>query len=324
MAEAPPTTWYQRGRNTIAAKNPNAARKTEATDTVNARLRNSSSGTIGSAARDSTQMNPARTTSPRPISPPTAGSPQSSRLLVGQPDEDRHERGGEQGGTRVVDPGPPTGRMVAGQVAPDREQHDSADRQVDEEDERPADRVRDQPADRRADEARQPEDRAEQALVPTALRRREQVGDRRHRDREQRTGAEALDAASADELPHLARQPGQDRAGHEQADPEQEDRPPAEQVGQLAVERTADRRGQQVGGERPGVEAVAAEVGDDPWERRPDDGLVEGGKEDADHDRAEDAHPDGVGELDRRPIGRSEGGLHGFVGHTEHLTARLG
>ena len=58
--------------------------------------------------------------------------------------------------------------------------------------------------------------------------------------------------------------PGADRPDHEDADPEQEDRPPPEQVGELAVQRAADRRGQQVGGEGPRVELVPAEIRDDP------------------------------------------------------------
>ena len=51
---SPTTTWNQRGRNTTVAKKPNAARKTATTEMVNERFRNSSSGTIGSAVRDST------------------------------------------------------------------------------------------------------------------------------------------------------------------------------------------------------------------------------------------------------------------------------
>ena len=89
-----------------------------------------------------------------------------------------------------------------------------------------------------------------------------------------------------------ARQHGADQ---EDADAEQEDRSSAVQVGELAVDRPADRRGQQVGGERPRVEVVALEVGDDPRQGGPDDGLVEGGKEDADHDREEDAQSDRCG-----------------------------
>ena len=167
-----------------------------------------------------------------------------------------------------------------------------------------------------------PEHGAEQALVPAALRRREQVGDRRHREREDRARAEALDAARGDQLPHLLAQAGQHRAEDEHADAEQEHRPAAEQVGDLAVERAADRRRQQVGRDGPRVEAVAAEVGDDRRQRRADDGLVERGQEDRDHDRAEDAHADGVGELHRRDILRAAPCLCRWAGHRWHLSAR--
>ena len=96
--------------------------------------------------------------------------------------------------------------MVERQVPPDHREDDGADRQVEEEHERPADRVGDDPADRRSDEHGQAEHGAEQALVAAALGRSEQVADDRQRDREQRARAEALDAARADELPHLLRQ----------------------------------------------------------------------------------------------------------------------
>ena len=110
--------------------------------------------------------------------------------------------------------------MIEGQVPRHhREDHDT-DREVEEEDELPADRVGDESADRGPDQDRQPEDRAEEALVPAALGRCEEVGDDRQRDREERPGAEALDAAGADQLPHLLRQSGQERADHEHADPE--------------------------------------------------------------------------------------------------------
>ena len=50
------------------------------------------------------------------------------------------------------------------------------------------------------DDERDAEDGAEQALVLAALGRGEQVADDRERDREQRAGADALDAAEQDQL----------------------------------------------------------------------------------------------------------------------------
>ena len=55
---------------------------------------------------------------------------------------------------------------------------------------------------RRADEGGDAEHGAEQALVLAALLGREQVADDGQRDREDRAGAEALDAAEGDQLLH--------------------------------------------------------------------------------------------------------------------------
>jgi hypothetical protein len=76
VALAPATDWNQRGRKMIALKNPNAARNVAATEIVNVRSRNRSSGTIGSRTRDSMNRNTAPRTSPSTIRPPTAGSVQ--------------------------------------------------------------------------------------------------------------------------------------------------------------------------------------------------------------------------------------------------------
>ena len=75
------------------------------------------------------------------------------------------------------------------------EQADDADRDVDVEDPVPADVVGQQAAEGRADDERDAEHGAEQALVAAALGRGEQVADDRERDREERAGADALDAA---------------------------------------------------------------------------------------------------------------------------------
>ena len=180
------------------AKNPIAARKTAATDTVNERFRNRRSGTIGSTARDSTKTKASEEHGAEREQPADARVGPGRRLLVGQPDEDRHEGAGEQRGAEVVDPRAIGREVVERQVAPDHREHDGPDRQVDEEHERPADGVGDDAADGRPDEHGQAEHGAEQALVAAALGWREQVADDRERDREERAGAETLDAARAD------------------------------------------------------------------------------------------------------------------------------
>jgi hypothetical protein len=97
--------------------------------------------------------------------------------------------------------------MRLGQQPPDDVQRDGADRQVDPEDPVPADVVRQPAAEQRAHDRRDPEHRPEEALVLAAFGRREHVADDRERDREQRTGAEALDAAEQDQLLHRTDSP---------------------------------------------------------------------------------------------------------------------
>ena len=73
--------------------------------------------------------------------------------------------------------------------------------------------------------------------------RGEEVADDRQRDREDGAGAEALQAAGSDELPHLLREAGERRADQEEADADHDHRSPPELVGELAVDRPADGGG---------------------------------------------------------------------------------
>ena len=77
VGEKPWTTWNQRGRNTIAPKNANAAKKTETIEAEYVRPFHRSSGTIGSLARDSARTNSREPMRPTRMSPPTVGSDQS-------------------------------------------------------------------------------------------------------------------------------------------------------------------------------------------------------------------------------------------------------
>ena len=223
-------------------------------------------------------------------------------LLVREPDEDRDERAGQERGARVVERTVRDILRMERQGPPDHDEDDRSKRQVDEEDPVPADRVGDDPADGRPDDRAEAEHRPEEALVLAPLRRREDVADDRERHREQRARAKALDPAEEDELPHLLRQPAQRRADEEDRDTDQEDGPPPIEVGQLAVDRAADRRGQQVRGECPDVDVVAVEVGHDDRQRGPDDRLVQGGEQDAQENREQDLHPHAVREFDRGAV----------------------
>ena len=190
-----------------------------------------------------------------------------------------------------------------GQQPPDDGQADDADRDVDEEDPVPAGVIGEQAADGRAEDERQPEHGAEQALVAAPLGRAEQVTDDGQRDREQRAGTEALQAAEDDQLLHRLAQAGQGGADQEDGDPEHQERLAAEQVGQLAVERDGDRGREQVDRDDPRVQLVAVQIGDDLGQGGADDGLVERAEEQREQHGAED--------LELLPMAQSEGRILG-------------
>ena len=223
--------------------------------------------------------------------------------LVGQPDEQERDRDREHAAAEEVDV--PVGVRPAngGQQPPDDDQADDADRDVDEEDPVPAGVVGEQAADGRAEDERQPEDGAEQALVTAALGRAEQVADDGQRDREQRAGADALQATEDDQLLHGLAQARQGGADQEHGDPEHQQRLAAEQVGQLAVEGDGDRGREQVDRDDPRVQLVAVQIGDDLRQGGADDGLVERAEEQREQHRAED--------FELLPMAQSEGGILG-------------
>ncbi len=72
------------------------------------------------------------------------------------------------------------------------------------------------------------------------------------------------------------------------AERRQDDRAPAVDVGELAVERRHRGRGEEIGGDDPGQEVGAAERGADGRQRRGDDGGIERGEK----HRQQDANDD--------------------------------
>ncbi len=78
---------------------------------------------------------------------------------------------------------------------------------------------------------------------------------------------------------------------------------PAVDVGELAVERDGDRARQEVDRDDPGVQVVAAEIGDDLGQGRSDDRLVEGDEEQPEKDGPED--------LELLPLAQPEGWIFG-------------
>ena len=98
-------------------------------------------------------------------------------------------------------------------------------------------------------------------------------------------------------------------------DREQEERLAAVDVGQLAVQRGRDRRGDEERGGRPGLQREAVEVVGDGPDRGGDDGLVERGEEHAHHQADEDGQDLPVGEAAVGLLRRSApGGRGGHAG----------
>ena len=105
-----------------------------------------------------------------------------------------------------------------------------------------------------------PPDAGQVSDVAPALARRDDVADDREGQRHHAAGPQPLHAAERDELDHALRQTRQQRAEQEDQDRGEEHRPPAVDVAQLAVERRADGRAQQVGRDDPRVVVEAAEL----------------------------------------------------------------
>ena len=173
--------------------------------------------------------------------------------LVGQADEEGTDRDCEHRGANVVDVASRLRSPDGGQQAPQDDERDQADGDVDEEDPMPRPRVGDDSADRWPDQGGKAEDGTEQAQILAAFGRRIKVRDDGQRYREYGTAAQALEPSEQDQLPHFLAESCQDRADQEQDDRKDHDRAAPEEVGQFPVNGTADRGSQEIHRDSPGV-----------------------------------------------------------------------
>ena len=151
------------------------------------------------------------------MKPPTYERRPVGRLLVRQADEQEADRDREDARAEEVEVAASRRLvLIVGRSRQMMYRLTSPIGQVDVEDPVPADVVGQEAAEGGPDDERDPEHGAEQALVLAALGRREQVADDRERDREERAGADALDAPEQDELAHVLAQAGQRRTDEEQ------------------------------------------------------------------------------------------------------------
>jgi len=124
-----------------------------------------------------------------------------------QGEQDQADRGDHEHRARIVD-----AVLVADRRHPqhhaDHQQGQHTQRQVEEEDPPPV-VLGEVPAGQRAGHRGHREHAPEHALVLGAFPRADQVADDGERERHQPAGAQALDGAERDELPHLLARPGE-------------------------------------------------------------------------------------------------------------------
>ena len=218
-------------------------------------------------------------------------TPGIGRAAEARVEHDRREAARQEGCAEVVDlvARPVRARLEGGR---DHRERDQADRQVDVEDPAPGQVVDEEPTEQRPDHCRDAEDGAEEALVATAVARRDDVADDGDRDHEEAAAAQSLDRPKDDQLGHVLADPAQRRAGEEDHDRRLQDELASVEIADLAVERAGDRRGEQVGGDDPGELGDPAQVADDRRQRRRDDRLIQRCQQQHEQERAEDqAHP---------------------------------
>ena len=215
-------------------------------------------------------------------------------------EQDRADAGDDQQRAPPVDAdGPQLHRHLQDPVGDD--QREDAQRHVDVEDVPPAEAVDEEAADQRPDHAGQAEGGAEVTLIAAALARRDHVADDREHQRHQPAAAEALNATERDEFVHALGGPAQHAAEDERDDRQLEDPLAAVQVAGLAPQRRRRGTGQQVDGDHPRQQVAAVEVTDDRRQGGRDDGAVEGGEEQAEHEARHD-HDD-LPMAERRRLG---------------------
>ena len=250
-------------------------------------LRNSCSGIIGSVSsqldpdercehhrRDHEQRHDTRRT------PPVLGHP-------GQREEQRHDAASERGETRPVDAPRCRPGLHVRELEVDRGDGDGADREIHPEARAPRPLIGEPSPERRSEDRRHAPHGGEQADVPPALGRREDVADDREEQSHHHAGADTLQAAEQNQLIHpvdrnereVAGKAAQRRRHDEQDRAEEEERLAAVDIREAREDRNRQRRRQQVRRGDPRVAIEARERGDDARLRRADDRLVDRGEQ---------------------------------------------
>ena len=202
--------------------------------------------------------------------------------------EDQHrDRGGEHGRAGHVDPMAAALDMLM-QVAVNEHDRRKPQRDVEEEDPAPRPVLGEEAADQGTDDRGHAPHARDVTLDPPPLRRLVQVSDDRRRHREDRACSDPLHAAEDDQREHAPGDAAEHRADEEDPDPEQQQRLPAEDVGEAPVDRHEHGLREQVDREEPGKLVEPTEVANDLRDRGRDDRGVDRRQADREEQRRDD------------------------------------
>lgn len=182
-----------------------------------------------------------------------------------------------------------------------------AEWRVDGEDPPPTQVIDEGAADDRATDGRDHVHRAEQPEIAAPFARAHDLADDGLRSDHQPAAAGPLDHPVDEELGNRLREPAQHGADHEYADPGDEQRPAAEPVAQLAVQRHDDGCGDEVCGDHRRHLFQTPELPGNGRQRRSHDRLIEGAEEHHQHQPGKDLPDDRAGDRcagsrGRRPL----------------------
>ncbi len=180
-----------------------------------------------------------------------------------QRQHERHAREHDQDRADKIEP-------VRALIARQAPQQHGGDRQrrephrdIDPEDDRPVQMFGEEAAEQRPEAARGRIGDGEVGVVLAALLRCDQVAEHHHAHRGQAAAAESVQRTPEDQHAHVRRQRADQRARHVDQERDAQREPAAMDVGDLAVERDAGGRGEQVGGDQPRQAVDVAEVAPD-------------------------------------------------------------
>ncbi len=148
-------------------------------------------------------------------------------------------------------------------------------------------------------------DRAEESLHACTLLQGEEIPEHREHDGPDCAGTESLDGPHGDQLAHRHGRTREDRTQREKDQAEEQNSFATIEIRELAVNRRADGRGEQVGRDDPGVNVEAAKLGDDRRHGRRDDQLLHGGDRHGHEQRGGDHATAGEGGLASRLTARA-------------------